>query len=80
MNWVEVVRGGTVESRHTVHVAVQDAHGRTLASVGDPSVLTFHRSAAKPMQALPLVESGAADAAGYEPAEPLFRPMCRLDG
>ena len=69
MNSVEVVRGGTVESRHAVHVAVQDARGRTLASVGDPSVLTFHRSAAKPMQALPLVEEGVAARFGLTEAE-----------
>jgi L-asparaginase II len=69
VNWVEVVRGGTVESRHTVHVAVQDARGRTLAAVGDPSVLTFHRSAAKPMQALPLVEEGVVERFGLTPSE-----------
>ncbi len=69
MNWVEVVRGGTVESRHAVHVAVQDARGRTLTSVGEPSVLTFHRSAAKPMQALPLVEEGVADRFGLTEPE-----------
>jgi len=50
-------------------VAVQDAYGRTLASVGDPGVLTFHRSAAKPFQALPLVEEGVASRLGLTEAE-----------
>lgn len=60
MRDVEVVRGGVVESRHDVHVAVVDADGALLATAGDPSNLTFYRSAAKPMQALPLVEEGIA--------------------
>jgi L-asparaginase II len=53
---VEVVRGGVVEARHHVHaVAVQDAE--ILAATGDPSLLTFFRSAAKPIQALPLARA-----------------------
>lgn len=58
MSDVEVVRGGVVESRHDVHVAVADGDGVLLASTGDPGLMTFYRSAAKPMQALPLVEEG----------------------
>ena len=69
MNAVEVVRGGTVESRHRVHVVVADRAGAVHASLGDPSTLTFHRSAAKPMQALPLVEEGVADRIGLTDAE-----------
>lgn len=50
---VAVRRGGTVESRHRFHaVAVQD--GAIAASVGDAHFVTFLRSAAKPLQALPL--------------------------
>jgi L-asparaginase II len=46
-------RGGTVESIHRVHVvAVRD--GEIVASAGDPGLVTFMRSAAKPIQALPL--------------------------
>ena len=69
MSVVEVVRGGTVESRHRVHAVVADADGVLLAAVGDPSTVTFHRSASKPMQALPLVEERAADHFGLTPAE-----------
>ena len=53
---VEVVRGDTVESRHRVHaVAVRD--GNVIASAGDPGLVTFMRSAAKPLQALPLARA-----------------------
>ena len=50
---VTVRRGPTVECVHRVHaVAVQN--GRIVDSAGDPSLLTFYRSSAKPIQALPL--------------------------
>jgi L-asparaginase II len=42
-------------------VAVVDAGGRLVAQAGDPDFVTFFRSAAKPFQALPLVEDGAAE-------------------
>ncbi len=58
---VENRRGSVVESRHVVHVAVVDAAGRLVASAGDPDLVTFWRSAAKPFQALPLVEDGAVE-------------------
>lgn len=57
----EVTRGGIVECRHWGHVAVVDTAGRLIAYAGDPDVVTYMRSAAKPVQAVPLVESGAAD-------------------
>ncbi|PYO97989.1 MAG: asparaginase [Gemmatimonadetes bacterium] len=53
---VEQLRGGVVEAWHDVHVAVVDATGRLVARVGDPDLVTFWRSAAKPFQAVPLVE------------------------
>ena len=58
MSAVEVLRGDVVEARHTVHVAVADAHGRVVARAGNGNGLTYYRSAAKPFQALPLVEEG----------------------
>ena len=61
---VEAVRGGIVESVHRVSVAVVDAGGRLVARSGDPDFVTFLRSAAKPFQALPLVEDGAAEHGG----------------
>jgi len=61
---VEVVRGAVVESRHRIHAVVVDAEGRRRAWAGDPELLTYFRSAAKPFQALPLVADGAIDRFG----------------
>jgi L-asparaginase II len=58
---IEVLRGGSVESRHRGAVAIVDAAGATVFAVGDVAAPVFPRSAVKPLQALPLVESGAAD-------------------
>ena len=59
---VELWRGPHVESRHTVHGVVTDIAGAVVRSWGDPDRLTHPRSSVKPLQALPLVETGAADA------------------
>ena len=49
-------RGDTVESVHRVHaVAVQD--GEVAEAAGDPELVTFRRSAAKPLQAAPLARA-----------------------
>ena len=64
MGAVEVLRGDVVEARHTVHVVVTDAHGRVVARLGDGDGLTYYRSAAKPFQALPLVEEGVVSRFG----------------
>ena len=61
---VEVVRGGLVEARHRGHAVIVTSHGRALAAWGDPGHVIYPRSAIKPLQALPLVESGALDAFG----------------
>jgi L-asparaginase II len=66
---VEQTRGDTVEVWHDVHVAVVDAAGRLVAGAGDPGLVTFWRSAAKPFQALPLLEDGAADHFGFSSEE-----------
>jgi L-asparaginase II len=56
----EVTRGNLVESIHRGAVVVVDNKGKIIAAAGDPSYFTYFRSAAKPIQALPVVESGAA--------------------
>jgi L-asparaginase II len=61
---LEVTRGPVVESVHFGAAAVVDIHGRLLASYGDPYTVTYLRSSAKPIQALPLMEMGGADAFG----------------
>lgn len=62
---VEIFRGDHVESRHRGCVIAVDGDGRTVFEVGDVDLPVFPRSAIKAMQALPLVESGAADAFGF---------------
>lgn len=58
---VQLVRGPLVEAIHRGTIAVVDASGELLASVGDPRrKVTYMRSAAKPFQSMPLVLSGAA--------------------
>ena len=57
----EVIRGQMVESRHHAAVAVVDAHGGVVHAWGDIDLPIFGRSAIKPLLAIPLVESGAAD-------------------
>ena len=52
----ELTRGRIVESIHFGAAAVVDSHGRMLASLGDPHLVTFLRSSAKPFQALPFIE------------------------
>jgi L-asparaginase II len=61
---VEAVRGPAVESVHRVSAVVADANGRIIAVAGDPGLVTFWRSAAKPFQALALVEDGVLDRFG----------------
>ena len=58
---VEVRRGSVVECRHRGAVVVAEANGHVVARAGDPNLMTYFRSAAKPFQALPIVTSGAAD-------------------
>lgn len=57
---VEAWRGGHVESFHRGAFAVVDGDGRLVASAGDIDRPVYPRSAVKLLQALPLVESGAA--------------------
>ena len=61
----EALRGGQVESRHEGAIAVVDADGALVWSAGDIDRPVFPRSAVKSIQALPLMESGAADALGF---------------
>ena len=61
----EVLRGDQVESRHRGSLVVCDATGAKLMALGDVETPVFPRSAVKSIQALPFVESGAADAYGF---------------
>jgi len=58
---VEVTRDKTVESSHRGMIAVADGGGAIVAAWGDAERAVFPRSAVKPLQALPLIETGAAE-------------------
>ena len=58
----ELTRGKIVESTHFGAVAVVDSSGHLLAWHGDPKLVTFMRSSAKPLQALPFIELGGDQA------------------
>lgn len=64
---VEVTRNGVVESVHYGHVAVANYKGEILKGAGDVNTITYPRSAMKPIQALALIESGAAKAFNLDP-------------
>jgi L-asparaginase II len=66
---VDAWRGDIVESFHRGAYAVVDAHGGVVASAGDIDRPVYPRSAIKLLQALPLVESGAAERFGLSDAE-----------
>jgi len=57
---IEIIRGDLIESRHRGSVALVDAHGKVAFSAGDIMGEVFPRSAIKPIQALMLLETGAA--------------------
>src|SRR5260221_6575266 len=61
---VEAWRGDSVESIHFGALAVVDAAGGAVASLGDPGLVTFLRSSAQPFQVLPLLAAGAAERFG----------------
>lgn len=62
--FVETTRGGAVESVHRGHAVIVGPDGEIQEAWGDPTQVIFPRSSCKMVQALPLVESGAAKAAG----------------
>ncbi len=66
---VEVTRGPMVESRHRAAFAVADPGGTVVLHAGDIDQAVYPRSAIKPIQALALLETGAAEAYGLGDAE-----------
>lgn len=59
---VEVTRGDMIESRHRGRAVVVDTAGKVAARWGDHTAAVYPRSAIKFLQAIPLVETGAAAA------------------
>jgi L-asparaginase II len=66
---IELWRGGLLESVHRGHVAICDASGDVVQAWGDLDAVIFPRSSCKMIQALPLIESGAAAAHGLTEAQ-----------
>ncbi|MBB6217648.1 L-asparaginase II [Anaerosolibacter carboniphilus] len=58
-------RNDYIESIHYGYITIVDASGKILYSLGDPKTKIFFRSSAKPIQAIPLLHSGAAEAFGF---------------
>ncbi len=66
---LERTLGTTVESLHYGAATVVDSTGKMLAWIGNPHLVTFLRSSAKPFQALPFIEHGYARDLGMAPHE-----------
>ncbi|GAB4520916.1 MAG: asparaginase [Anaerolineales bacterium] len=62
-------RGETDESIHFGSIAISDAHGNLLYAAGNPYIVTFLRSTAKPFQALPFIEAGGPEHFGLTERE-----------
>lgn len=59
---VDLTRGGRRECLHRGHAVIVDTAGAILEARGDPDLLTYPRSSAKPIQALPLATHPAVAA------------------
>src|SRR5450756_2270958 len=66
---VEVRRGGTVESVHRVCAALASPRGVIVEHWGDPNMVTFWRSSAKPIQTQAWVADGTVGHFGWGPEE-----------
>ena len=66
---VELTRGDLVESIHRGAIAIADVSGALTHVLGDVETPVYPRSSLKPIQALPLLESGAAEAFGLSDEE-----------
>lgn len=66
---IELWRGGMLESVHAGHAVICDEKGEIVEAWGNPKAVIFPRSSCKMLQALPLLESGAADRFGLTEAQ-----------
>lgn len=66
---VRVTRGGTLESLHRGHLVVIDGGGEIIAALGNPETVAFIRSSSKPLQIMPFLMSGGAEAFGFTEQE-----------
>ena len=68
-NLVKVRRGEQIESQHEVQIAVVDSNGDLLHHAGNLEGKVYARSSMKPLQAIPIVETGAADYYNFSQAD-----------
>lgn len=66
---VKVTRGSKTESIHRGHIAAVNIAQKLIAGIGSSNVNIFARSAAKPLQAIPVIAAGAADRFGWSDAQ-----------
>ncbi len=66
---IELTRGQLIESRHRGAIAIADASGAIVLALGEVDHTVYPRSSLKPLQALPLLETGAAAAFGLSDEE-----------
>ncbi len=69
---VQLWRGGLLESTHRGHAVICDDSGAIVEAWGDPARVIFPRSSCKMLQALPLLETGAADHFGLTDRQVAF--------
>ncbi|KPU44359.1 L-asparaginase II [Oxobacter pfennigii] len=67
-------RGNKVENIHRGDIVIVDYKKNIIAYLGDPNKRTFMRSCAKPIQALSVIESGAASS--YDISQKELALMC----
>lgn len=58
---IKIYRGNLIENIHRGDISVVDKKGKSIFLVGDSEKITYWRSAAKPIQVMPVIYSGAAD-------------------
>ena len=58
---IKIYRGNLVENIYQGDIAIVNTRGKITFSVGDSEKITYWRSAAKPIQVMPVIYSGAAD-------------------
>ncbi|WHH60056.1 asparaginase [Petroclostridium sp. X23] len=64
-----VTRDDYIESVHYGYICVVDSSGKVLYNLGDYNTKIFFRSSAKPIQVIPLIQSGAAEALNFSHEE-----------
>ena len=62
-------RGASLENAHRAHIVVVDHDGTPLLGFGHTQRMTLARSAAKPAQALAVLETGAMERFGFDDAD-----------